>query len=174
MRALSTQKRGFSWYKLCRHSCQQWRKSWHNNHSWGLVSGSVWLMLFAKNSKVFITSRVSDGMLCCFFDDDDVIKGKYFPSYWPFVRGIHRSPVSYTHKGQWRGALMFSSICVRINGWVNSGEAVDLRRHRVLCDVVVMCGYDTLVDDINAMRPRQNSPIFSDDTFKCIFLEWKV
>ena len=24
---------------------------------------------------------------------DDVIKWKYFPRYWPFVRGIHRSPV---------------------------------------------------------------------------------
>ena len=25
---------------------------------------------------------------------------------------------------------MFSSICARINGWVNNGEAGDLRRHR--------------------------------------------
>ena len=25
---------------------------------------------------------------------DDVIKWKYFPRYWPFVRGIHRSPVT--------------------------------------------------------------------------------
>ena len=24
--------------------------------------------------------------------DDDVIKWKHFPCYWPFVRGIHRSP----------------------------------------------------------------------------------
>ena len=24
---------------------------------------------------------------------DDVIKWKYFPHYWPFVRGIHQSPV---------------------------------------------------------------------------------
>ena len=26
---------------------------------------------------------------------DDVIKWKHFPRYWPFVRGIHRSPVLY-------------------------------------------------------------------------------
>ena len=26
--------------------------------------------------------------------DDDVIKWKHFPLYWPFVRGIHRSPVN--------------------------------------------------------------------------------
>ena len=25
---------------------------------------------------------------------DDVIKWKHFPRYWPFVRGIHRSPVN--------------------------------------------------------------------------------
>ena len=39
---------------------------------------------------------------------DDVIKWKHFPRYWPFVRGIHRSPVNSLYKGQWRGALMFS------------------------------------------------------------------
>ena len=41
---------------------------------------------------------------------DDVIKWNHFPRYWPFVRGIHRSPVNSPHKGQWRGALMFSLI----------------------------------------------------------------
>ena len=51
---------------------------------------------------------------------DDVIKWKYFPRYWPFVRGIHRSPVNSPHKGQWRGALVFSFICAWINGWVQS------------------------------------------------------
>ena len=42
---------------------------------------------------------------------DDVIKWKHFPCYWPLVRGIHWSPVNSPHKGQWRGALMFSLIC---------------------------------------------------------------
>ena len=69
---------------------------------------------------------------------DDVIKWKHFPRYWPFVRGIHRSPVISPHKGQWRGALMFSLICVWINGWVNNREAGDLRRHRDHYDVIVM------------------------------------
>ena len=27
--------------------------------------------------------------------DDDVVKWKHFPCYWPFVRGIHRSPVNH-------------------------------------------------------------------------------
>ena len=47
-------------------------------------------------------------------------------------------PVNSPHKGQWRGALMFSLICVWINGWVNNREAGDLRRNRAHCDVIVM------------------------------------
>ena len=58
---------------------------------------------------------------------DDVIQWKHFPHNWPFVRGIHRSPVNSPQKGQWRGALIFSLIW--INGWVNNREAGDLRRH---------------------------------------------
>ena len=69
---------------------------------------------------------------------DDVIKWKHFPRYWPFVRGIHRSPVNSLHKGQWRGALMLSLICVWINGWVNNREAGNLRRYRAHYDVTVM------------------------------------
>ena len=60
---------------------------------------------------------------------DDVIKWKHFPRYWPFVRGIHRSPLNSPHKGQWRRALMFTLICVWINGCVNNREAGDLRRY---------------------------------------------
>ena len=36
---------------------------------------------------------------------DDVNTWKHFPRYWPFVRGIHQSPVNSLQKGQWRGAL---------------------------------------------------------------------
>ena len=61
-----------------------------------------------------------------------------FPRYWPFVREIHRSPVNFPYKGQWRGALMFSLIRTRMNGWVNNREAGDLRRYRVHYDVIVM------------------------------------
>ena len=74
-----------------------------------------------------------------FFIHDDVIKWKHFPRYWPFVREIHRYPVNSPHKVQWRGALMFSVICVWINGWVNNREAGDLRRYRAHYDVTVMC-----------------------------------
>ena len=77
---------------------------------------------------------------CVIFQNNhnDVIKWKHFPRYWPFVQGIHRPPVNSPHKGQWRGALMFSLIYTRINGWVNNDEAGDLRRHRAHYDVTVM------------------------------------
>ena len=69
---------------------------------------------------------------------DDVIKWKHFPRYWPFVRGIDRSPVNSPHKGQWRGALMLTLIYARINDWVNNREAGDLRRNRAHYDVIVI------------------------------------
>ena len=69
---------------------------------------------------------------------DDVIKWKHFRCHWPFVWGIHRSPVNSPHKSQWRGALMFSLIWVKIKGWVNNGEAGDSRRNGAHYDVIVM------------------------------------
>ena len=47
-------------------------------------------------------------------------------------------PVNSPHKGQWRGALMFSLIWAWINNWVNNREAGDLRRYRGHYDVSVM------------------------------------
>ena len=88
---------------------------------------------------------------------DDVIKRKHFPCYWPFMQGIHRSPVNSRNKGQWRGALMFSLICVWISGWVNTREAGDLRRHGNHYDVTVM---------MQANRKR----ITSSQTRSCLWL----
>ena len=82
---------------------------------------------------------------------NDVIKWKHFPRYWPFVRGIQRSPVNSPHKGQWRGALMFTLICTRINDWVNNGEGGDMRRYRAHYDVTVMI--TTLENFIDLLWP---------------------
>ena len=48
------------------------------------------------------------------------------------------SPVNSPHKGQWRGALMFSFICAWTNGWANHRDVGDLRRNRAHYDVTVM------------------------------------
>ena len=67
-----------------------------------------------------------------------VIKWKYFPRYWAFVRGIHLSPVNSPHKGQWRGALIVSLICVWTNDWIHNRYAGDLRHHRTYYRVTGM------------------------------------
>ena len=63
--------------------------------------------------------------------------GGIFSHYRPFVRGIHRWPVNFPHRGQWRGTLLFSLICAWTNDWVNTRDAGDLRRHRSHYDVTV-------------------------------------
>ena len=63
---------------------------------------------------------------------DDVIKWEHFPRYWPFVRGIHQSPVNSPHNGRWHEAYMVSFICAWTNGWVNNrdaGYSLPLWRH---------------------------------------------
>ena len=93
----------------------------------------VYRMANHAPTKMLETSYALD-----FLVREDVIKWKHFPRYWPFVRGIQRSLVNSTHKGQRRGTLMFSLICVWINGWVNNREVGDLRRFRSHYDVTVM------------------------------------
>ena len=73
-----------SWCELCRHWCHQWRQSWHHGSyrfNGNLRCPQRWRRVHHGNSRVSIKH-------------DDVIKWKHFPIYWPFVIGIHRSPVS--------------------------------------------------------------------------------
>ena len=61
-----------------------------------------------------------------------------FPALLALCVGNSPAPVNSPHKGQWRGALLFSFICAWINDWVNNREDGDLRRHRRDYDVNVM------------------------------------
>ena len=98
----------------------------------------VWIIdIYYKKSYRNVTSRCNFNPHV-YADDDDVIKWKHFPRYWHFVRGIHRSPVNFPHKGQWRGALMFSLICDLTKGRINNRDPGDLGRHRAHHDVIVM------------------------------------
>ena len=106
---------------------------------WDLIALNVGFMSYLEIE--FILTAVVEsltGLNSLLVIHDDVIKWKHFPRYWPFARGIHRSPVNSPHKGQWRGALMFYLICVWINVWVNNREAGDLRPYRAHYDVIVM------------------------------------
>ena len=107
---------------------------------------------------VYTASAILYWLQACMFTEstihDDVIKWKHFPRYWPFVRGIHRSPVNSPHKSQWRGALVFSLICAWINGCVNNRETGDLRCHRALYNVTVMqCLWPCLRKHIPCLWP---------------------
>ena len=112
----------------CRKSCN----CLNNAKQWGPRAYCLYI-LFTLNLKNQVTQLTTEMV-----DHDDVIKWQHFPRHWPFVRAIHRPPVNSPHKGQWRGALMFSLICARINGWVNNREVGDLRSNRVHYDDTVM------------------------------------
>ena len=73
------------------------------------------------------------------------------------------SPVTgeFPHKGQWRGAVMFTLICVWINYWAKNREAGDLRRHRAHYGVTVMSS-SALNTSVGALYTE--SP--------CVFYSW--
>ena len=71
---------------------------------------------------------------------DDVIKWKHFPLYWPFVRGIHRSPVTGEFPSQ---RPVTRSFCVFFYLHLNKRLSKQsrrrwFRRHRAHYDVSVM------------------------------------
>ena len=56
----------------------------------------------------------------------------------PLCGGIPRYSVNSPHKGQWRGASMFSLTYARTNAWLNKRNAGGLRRHRAHYEVIAM------------------------------------
>ena len=106
---------------------------------WCVFQHEVWFNLVSNPflEYIFVPFLRACFPRLCFklgLSHDDVIKWKQF------THNIFRSPVNSPHIGQWRGALMFSLICARING-VNNLEAGDLRGHRALYDGTVMNGH---------------------------------
>ena len=136
-----------------------YRKTWSNPARIGVTNTNRLLTnIFKWNAwswsqpSILQNTFFAKSLLVLVTPHDDVIKWKYFPRYWSFVRGINRSPVNSPHKGQWLGALMFTLICARINGWVNNCEAGDLRRNRAHYDVIVMTHWRVNGWDVSTMR----------------------
>ena len=69
----------------------------------------------------------------------DFIKWKHFPCYWPFVTGIHPSPVFCFTKAS-DAELLFSLILAWTNGLADNRDAGDLRRHHAHYDITVVKG----------------------------------
>ena len=115
---------------------------WHSDHRNANKKAYVYIYMHL----CMRANRACNCLPCATIFHDDVIKWKHIPRYCPFVRGSHRSPVKSPHKGQWRGALIFSLICTRTNGWLNNREAGDLRRHRARYEVIVMSSGPAVCD----------------------------
>ena len=145
-------------WKICnicpRHVNQWWQRFYY--HTWYKVTSKIqFYKKFLKTSLRYSNLRSLPFEMLLEKDDcichhnssfhDNVIKWKHFPRYWPFARGIHRSPT----KCQWPGALMFSLVYAWTNGWANNRGAVDLRRHCAHFDVIVM-QWSPFIQHINA------------------------
>ena len=86
---------------------------------------------------------------------------------------VGNSPVTgeSPHKGQWRGALMFSLICSWINTWVHNREAGDVRRHRAHYDVSVIVRPSGLVRELWAFI---SVPVFIRAPFCWLCVWWRT
>ena len=69
-----------------------------------------------------------------------VIKWKYFPRYWVFVRELHR--LILLTKASDAELWCFPWSTPEQNGWANNQDAGDLKRHRAHYDIIVMKQYD--------------------------------
>ena len=85
----------------------------------------------------------------------DVIKWKHFPPYW-------------SHKGQWRRALMFSFLCAWINGW----ETI---MRQVIWDVIAPTHHDVTVMIMNKFgRPFLQNKSKSAQNFTSVWIRYFV
>ena len=99
----------------------------------------VWFAFFSSESWVTGTWYIPSGCVQAHLHAQFMMmspNGDIFPVTDHLCREF--TGPRWIHKGQWRGALLFSLICAWINGWVNNREASDLRRHRAHYDIAVM------------------------------------
>ena len=119
---------------MCHSPEANFRGNFQNIHHWHISLECTHLRLKpyfpGQWLNASLLSRCSGDITPCFISWRHQMET--FPHYWPFVRGIHRSPVNSPHKGQWRGALMFSLFCAWIHGWANNCESGDLMPSRPL------------------------------------------
>ena len=90
-----------------------------------------------------------------------VVIGSMLECLLALCAGNSTVPVNFPHKGQWRGALMFSLFCTPIHDWVYNREAGDLRRYRGHYDVIVMYGNVEVTYFVVAWSRSTNNDIMS-------------
>ena len=137
-----------SWAKPPKDEVPLWFKAladkiqWVDSFKWTFKHVYTLELVSAWSKTLDTTDMVSSGTENCCYEDTNFAWWRHqietFSALLSLCGGIHRWPVKSPHKGQWRGALMFSLICDWINGWVNNREDRDLRRHHAHYGVIVM------------------------------------
>ena len=118
---------------LNRKSVPQWAAAGHNE-----TRREIWLKPMVLHR---ITATALSILACHHIDYASTWwrhQMETFSALLALCAGNSPVPVNSPHKGQWRGALMFSLMYAWINDWVNNREAGDLRRHRGHSDVIVI------------------------------------
>ena len=93
-----------------------------------------------------------------------VTEWNYFLRNWPFMRGIHRSPVNSPTKASDAEFWCFLWSASWLNG-ANNREAGDLRRHRAHYDVIVVF---FKLGDHNVMIPHLHTAIQEYNDALCV------
>ena len=123
-----------SWIDIL-HLCGYTSRPWHRSEGTTILSYLSTVARFnLSDITVVLSEKFASQMHQCMMTSSN---GNIFRVTDPLRREF-TGPVNSPHKGQWRGALMFSLICARRNDWVNNREAGDLKRHRGHYDVNVM------------------------------------
>ena len=126
-------RESYEWYFISCKSCTVIKQTEFGKIGWlatSLFHGYRWVRLLAtclfnsvfmsatRKSNVCTTSllrqesigELTKGQQCEKRAPHDVITWKHFPRYWPFMRGIHQSPMNSPHKGQWRSFDVFFDL----------------------------------------------------------------
>ena len=83
-----------------------------------------WISIYAVVTRKLEYNPCSSGASSCQFHDCSSAKSVL--TWWRHQMETFSELLAIcAHKGQWRGALLFSLICVWINGWINNHEVGD-------------------------------------------------
>ena len=133
---------------------RHWNWSWEVCHRFISILATSLLIVYPRSAHITLPStypsvyptvhpstlplRNPHNFMCAIYISWWRHQMETFSALLALCAGNSPVPVNSPHRGQWRGALMFSLICAWINDWVNNREAGDLRRHRCHHDVSVM------------------------------------
>ena len=113
----------------------------HTHNCW--ITLQLFILVYLSLNMIYIIAITNIRFPWCYdsrISHDDGIKWKHFPRYWPFVRGIHRSP---SQRPVTRSFDVFFDMCSnkrlskQWRGWWFETESCPLCRHRNVSNYVM-------------------------------------